>query len=145
MTKSPKARQQGAIFLLLMLVLFVAGSSVVIGALNNRQSAQLERAREVRHQLERAKAELLAYAANYASFHADSRGPGFFPCPADNATGQPLETCDANANIPKLGRLPEYEVLPSGSRFYFNDYYAQTDEQFWYVVHPRFTYQTNST
>lgn len=144
MTKSVKARQQGVIFLLLMLVLFVAGSSVVIGALNNRQSAQLARAKEVRHQLEQAKAALLAYAANYASFHDNARGPGFLPCPADNATGQPLDTCDANPDAPKLGRLPEYEVLPTGSRFYFNDYYAQTDEQFWYVVHPRFTYQTDS-
>lgn len=136
--------QHGVILLLLMLVLFVAGSSVVIGALNNRQSAELARAREVRYQLEQAKAALLAYAASYAIFHDNTRGPGFFPCPADDATGQPQATCDANPNYPKLGRLPEYEILPSGSRYHFNDAFAGTDEQFWYVVHPRFTYQTNS-
>ncbi|HEY0964041.1 MAG TPA: hypothetical protein VGE69_16955 [Pseudomonadales bacterium] len=153
--KNRKALQRGVILLLLMFVLFVAGSSVVIGALNNRQSVELARTREVHHQLERAKAELLAYAANYANFYDDARGPGFFPCPdtddpQDDPDGLPnytgsnptLQHCTYSTAA--VGRLPKIEIF-SATSYRFNDTYADIDEQFWYVAAPRYLYSATAT
>ena len=154
-TKNPELRQHGVILLLLMLVLFVAGSSVVIGALNNRQTAEMARTREVRHQLERAKAELLAYAANYASFHDDTRGPGFFPCPdtdvpandpdgLPNYTGNNPVLQECTYSTAAIGRLPRQEVFDD-LRYRFNATYADIDEQFWYVAAPNYLYSATAT
>lgn len=156
--KIRKARgQQGVIFLALMLVLVVTGSTVALSALNNRQSALLERNREIRYQMEQAKAALLAYAANYASFYTD-RGPGFFPCPdTDDPTTLPLVDPDGTPNYtgtasleqcsysaPAVGRLPKMEVF-ADTTFRFNDTYADIDQQFWYVAAPRYLYSSTST
>jgi hypothetical protein len=152
-TKRRRPRQEGMIFLALMLVLFVAGGSVAISALNNRQAASIAKAKEVHYQMEAAKTALLVYAANYAKFYSDARGPGFFPCPdtddpdADpdgepNYTGTPsLQEC--TYDTPAIGRLPQLEELTSLT-FRFNNAFADIDEQFWYVVAPRYVY-SNTT
>lgn len=137
-----KASQQGVIFLALVLVLFVAGSTVAISALNNRQSRELEERTEVRYQMGLAKAALLSYAANSAQLYNDARGPGFFPCPDTDNDGESEGAC--NSNTAQLGRLPEYEGFPD-RRFYINDTYADVDGQFWYVVAPRYVYDTATT
>ena len=137
-----------------MLVLFVTGGSVAISALNNRQTATIAKAREVRYQMEAAKAALLAYAANHSKFYSDARGPGYFPCPDTDdpeldLDGTPNYTGTASLKectyaSPALGRLPQEEVLTELT-FRFNDAYADIDEQFWYVVAPRYLYSNTST
>ncbi|MGV3590047.1 MAG: hypothetical protein ACO1PZ_00060 [Gammaproteobacteria bacterium] len=146
-TTNRKARQHGVILLLLMLVLFVAGSSVVIGALNNRQRIAAASRAEVMYQLEQAKAQLLAYAANYAVLYDNQRGPGFFPCPdtddpAIDDSGAADAICDSD--LPLVGRLPVYDDNGS-TKFTFNDAYADIDEQFWLVVGPRYVYYSSSS
>ncbi|MEY4641595.1 MAG: hypothetical protein RLZZ227_1589 [Pseudomonadota bacterium] len=138
-----KASQQGVIFLALVLVLFVAGSTVAISALNNRQSRELQERAEVRYQMGLAKAALLSYAASSAQLYDNERGPGFFPCPDTGNDGEPEGGCNSNTAV--LGRLPEYQVLPDNRRFYINDTYANVDGQFWYVVAPRYVYDTATT
>jgi hypothetical protein len=155
--KNPKTRlrkprrQGGAIFLALMLILIVTGSTFVLGALNNRQAASLAYKQEVRYQMEQAKAALLAYAANYATFYTD-RGPGFFPCPDTDAPtsdpdGEPnytstVDYCSYDA-APALGRLPRMETFTS-TTFRLNDTYADVDRQFWYAVAPRYLYSSTN-
>lgn len=161
---SYKAHQKGVIFLALVLILFVTGSTMMLGALNNRQSASLAQDAELHIQLELAKENLLAYLANSNRFFADARGPGFFPCPDTNADGVAETSCNptntsttvcgttANRPRPQLGRLPRY-VEEGDYRVELNDYYRAAwesqnpdpDRQFWYVVAPRYVYYTSAT
>lgn len=140
-------RQHGVIFLALVLVLFMGGATFVLGSLNNRQSASLARNAEIRYQLEQTKAQLLAYAANYATLYDNERGPGFFPCPDTDdptldATGAAEATCDSD--LPLIGRLPKYDGN-GATPFYFSDTYADVDQQFWLVVAPRYVYYSSAS
>ncbi len=157
---SRRAHQRGAIFLALVLVMFVTGSTMLLGALNNRQTAWLSQQTELHRQMEIAKANLLSYLANSNAFFADSatvQGPGFFPCPdTDNdAEGLPNSPCDPTSTTlptcytntlrpaPSVGRLPRY--VESGShRMEISDYYEDSNLQFWYVVSPRYVYHSTS-
>ncbi len=157
--QTPKHRnpqnQGGVVFLAVMLVLIVTGSTFALSALNNRQDAELAYNQEVRYQMEQAKAALLAYAANYATFYTD-RGPGFFPCPdTDDPTevspsdpdGEPnytstVDYCSYDAT-PAIGRLPQMETFSSVT-FRLNDTYADIDRQFWYVAAPRYLYSSTN-
>ena len=153
--KLHKFRQRGVIFLALVMVLVIAGSAFTLGALNNRQTTELAREREVQYQMEQAKAALLAYAANHAELWSNARGPGFFPCPdTDDPDADPdgtpnytgtlsLQECIAS-DFPLIGRLPQMEEIGT-TTFRFNDAYADVDRQFWYVVSPRYLYSSTSS
>lgn len=134
-----RTAQQGAVFLALVLVLFVSGSTLMLGALNNRQTTALAQQSELHYQMERAKASLLAYAGSTANLFDNARGPGYFPCPDTNNDGLPEANCDTDSAL--VGRLPEYETIGS-SRFMFNDAYAGIGQQFWYVVAPRYVWRS---
>lgn len=138
--------QRGYIMLGLLLIMVIGGSSLVLAGLGNRQSVYQQQQQELHAQMMEAKATLLAYAANSAALNGGTRGPGFFPCPDTDNDGQPQATCNSPA-IPTagpIGRLPEYQDF-SGSLFRFNDTYAGVDQQFWYVVGPRYVYDTATT
>jgi hypothetical protein len=164
---SHRRRQGGVIFLALALVLVVGGGAFVLSALNNRQSAVITQQAELRRQMQLAKSNLLAYLANGSAFYADAaatddqQGPGFFPCPdtddpADDADGLPDSTCNptnttlpaCNSNTsrpgPRVGRLPKY-IDAAGERFVINDYYDDPNLRFWYVVAPRYIYNSTTT
>lgn len=141
MMRTNKRVQKGVIFLALVLVLFVTGGTVVLSVLNNRQTAVLAQQQELYYQMEQAKAALLAYAASNATFWSDARGPGFFPCPDTDKEGIPDSSCDSDVAL--LGRLPEYEDIGS-VHFRLNSTYATTDQQFWYVVGPRYVYHSTN-
>lgn len=141
-----RGKQRGVIFLALILVLFVGGGTLVLGSLNNRQSASLASAAELRYQLAQAKTELLAYVANSAELYDNARGPGFFPCPDTSnpdldSTGTAEATCDSD--FPLIGRLPRLDAN-GATTFRFNDTYAGIDQQFWLVVGPRYVYYSTS-
>lgn len=151
-----KLPQKGVIFLALVLVLFVTGSTLMLGALNNRQDAYLTQQAELHEQLEIAKANLLAYLANSNALFGDTQGPGFFPCPDTNndgvaeaicnPTNTTLPACNSNTSRPGplVGRLPEY-VEQSGHRIALSDYNKDLDRQFWYVLGPRYIYHTTTS
>ena len=136
-------KQQGIAVLLILLVFVMSASSFVLSAYGTRQDILLSRQQELSYQMELAKANLLAYAANSHTINNDGRGPGFFPCP------DVLEVLDApddcTGSIPMMGRLPEYDLVSStGITMPLNNYYAGIDEQFWYIVGPRYIFDSSS-
>lgn len=136
---------RGYALLALLLVVFVSGSSFMIGALGNRQSQSMQQQSETLHQLALAKERLLAYAASSASLNQNAIGPGFFPCPDTNSTDadpQPDATCDSNA--PLVGRLPQHIDLAS-QRYEFGNYNSGIDQQFWLIVAPRYVYHSTNS
>lgn len=135
-------RHHGYALLALLLIMFVSGTSFMIGALGNRQSAALAQQQELSRQLVLAKESLLAYAAHTPVLYGNNLGPGFLPCPDTDNNGWPEATTgddfedEANTLCPAgvtLGRLPEKITTPGGL-YRFNDYYAGVDLQFWYAV-----------
>lgn len=142
--RSPDQRQRGVVLLLMLLGVFVAGASMYLGVMNNRQAQSQQQQIEVMHQMQLAKAALLAYAANAHSISANA-APGLLPCPDIANTGAASTTC--NPTTEYIGRLPEYITLSSGepNRFYFNNTYAGIDQQFWYAVAPSFIHSTDTS
>ena len=162
--KNLNARHQdGAIFLALVLVLFVTGSTFILGALNNRDRSYLAQQRELHEQMENAKANLLAYLANSDVFFggtATEQGPGFFPCPdtddpvtnEDGLANYPCSagntahpSCLGNTNRPApiIGRLPKY-IEEGGHRVLIGDDGGDPHARFWYVVAPRYVYHPSN-
>lgn len=134
--------EQGYALLALLLVLFVSGSSLMINAMNNRQASAIQTQLELTRELLLAKESLLAYAANSASLNQNSIGPGFFPCPdMDTSDDNPQPAATCNADLPLVGRLPEYVDL-SAARYRFSDRYSGIDQQFWLIVAPRYVYHS---
>ena len=152
--------RHGFIMLALLLILVIAGSTYMLAGLNNRGSVYLEQQAELHRQLAEAKQNLLAYVANSNVFHPDNRGPGFFPCPDNNNDGLADSICNpvdegmpvckpdlnnfAGGPVPLLGRLPQYLLDASSHRLAINDHYASVDQQFWYVVAPRYVYDSTA-
>jgi len=144
-TMTTERSHSGFALLLMLLLMFVGGSSVLLGTLNNRQSIFQGQQEEVAYQLQQAKASLLAYAAASAQLSGNAMGPGFFPCPdMDSSDGTPVSANSCDSDLPLLGRLPEY-ALHSGSRFTFNNSYSGIDQQFWLVVAPRYVYHSTNS
>ena len=134
-------KQNGAVILVLLMALFIFGTSLFLGAANSN-SLELRNNSEVRYQLEQAKTALLSYAQNYPSFDKDANtngdtddeGPGRLPCPDYDNDGLQNPSNALGCNTHVRGRLAEYIVLPSGSRFSLNDTFKGLDQQLWYVV-----------
>src|SRR5690606_12541056 len=106
-----RSRQDGYILLALLLVVFVTGSSLLLGSLNNRQQIANNQHTETLYQLLKAKEALLSFATNSATIFSNvsTRGPGYFPCPDTDGTdtnSEPSEPC--NSNSPLVGRLPNF-------------------------------------
>jgi len=134
--------RRGFGLLAMMLVLIIVGSTFVLAGLNNRQSSYLQQQAELHKQMQIAKANLLAYAANSAALMSNARGPGFLPCPATPTTdpdndGIVSDVYGTDCTV-TLGRLPTYVDI-GGQKFYLNNYNAGIDQQFWYAVGIRYT------
>lgn len=138
-----RSRQHGYVLLALLLVVFVSGSSLFLGSLNNRQQIANAQQSETVYQLMKAKEALLAFAANSATIYSDSwtpGGPGYFPCPDTDNNGVAQSGC--NSNQPVIGRLPEFvniqmpPPLPDKRYSLYQDQPGPTG-RFWYVVAPR--------
>ena len=123
--------QGGYVLLALLLVVFVSGSSLLLGSLNNRQHIANAQQAETVYQLNKAKEALLAYAANSSTIHSDALGPGYFPCP--DTGGTPVPSCDSDE--PLIGRLPDVLDI-AGTRYNFTRDQLDQDRRFWYVVAP---------
>lgn len=129
--------QSGAAILILLMIIFIAGSTVVLSINSNDRSPFLQQELQMRDQAFRAKEALLAYAMQYADLFADEdasdddEGPGRLPCPDLNNTGAP-GNCSS-----LIGRLPILD-LPGGNPFPFNNEFVGIDRQFWYAVSANF-------
>ena len=133
--------QQGVAILLVLLIFLATASSLVLSALStSRQDIEAQSQRELAYQMQLAKANLLAYAANSHLFHNDGRGPGFLPCPDNDALDEAAPA--SCTGIAQLGRLPQFAEA-GGGRMPFNDFYAGTDQQFWYTAGPRYVYEND--
>lgn len=153
--------EHGYILLALLLIMVVGGSSLVLGGLSNRQSAYLASQAELYQQLEIAKTNLLAYVSSSSTLYSNAQGPGFFPCPDTDNDGDSETTCNpvnttmpncytnTSRPAPQIGWLPEY-IDVSGNRFTLSNYYQDSggkknEQQFWYVVAPRYVYHSTLT
>jgi hypothetical protein len=144
-----RARQRGVIFIALVLVLLVTGSTLLLGALNNQQSAAIDQQTEVSYQMEAAKQALIAYAK-----YADDQfimSPGLLPCPDFDHDEDGISDGDCNPSTEYIGRLPQYVEMPyytdddelQRGRFYLNNAFAEIDQQFWYAVSPNFLHTSS--
>jgi hypothetical protein len=134
-------QQRGVAVLLVLLIFLMSASSLVLSAFGTRQDILLSKQQELSYQMELAKANLLAYAANSHIFHDDGRGPGFLPCPDLSNSGVAPAACSGNV---QMGRLPQSATVDDRTMV-LNDYYAGFDEQFWYIVGPRYIYDAATT
>ncbi|MDP2140428.1 MAG: hypothetical protein Q8L20_06415 [Gammaproteobacteria bacterium] len=123
-------KQNGAVLILMFVGLFMAGATVVLTALNNRNPQLRENAR-VQAAMQEAKQALLAYAVMYNNEFVGS-GPGRLPCPDKNNSGESEEGVDCAGAA--FGRLPQRHTLPFGALVEFGNLYAGIDQQFWYAV-----------
>ncbi|MFO1434925.1 MAG: hypothetical protein U1F34_00600 [Gammaproteobacteria bacterium] len=149
-----RARQRGAVVLLLLLCFLLASSYVVLKALNSaathfpgtlqQQNAEI---------LQRAREALLGYAAAHRELINDApatKGPGYLPCPdratddADasnpahidpNREGVPTSNCGGRGL--KLGRFP-WRYLGTG------ELKDASGERLWYAVSDNFRYNNGA-
>ena len=132
--KTTFRRQQGAVMMVLAMILFATGSSYMLAVLN-ANSASLMRQQDAGQALIAAKEAIIAYAVMHGDFYGIAgAGPGHLFCPDTNNNGQENSPCAGNA----LGRLPRSIVLPSGDNFPLSDYGSGIDQQLWLAVAPAF-------
>ena len=84
---SSRARRQGGVALILVLMVAVTASAfVILHALNTQTRRETTQSLTTVEALAQARRALIGYAVGYAGDHATSRGPGHLPCP-DRAGG----------------------------------------------------------
>jgi len=112
--------------LIAFLLVLVTGASFVFLRGLNAAATRSYRDDQTARALAEAKAALLGFAATYPDKYgstAPDAGPGFLPCPDENADGSPDPPCGPNA----IGRLP-------GKFLQLNDLRDGSGEQLWYAL-----------
>lgn len=149
-----RARQQGAVLLVFMLVLIVGSSYMLVSRLNEYTQAY-KRLSKTQIALEEAKLALLNYAMNYPDLENPTdrtKGPGYLPCPDEgpNTTPSPVPTkyedslndgrmeanC-ADSTGSTFGRLPYKDLGLADLR-------DSSGERLWYAVSQNFKYNQSS-
>lgn len=139
MNNSFSVRQNGAALMAMVLVIFISASTLLFSAVRPPSDLDANDSRTY-EELGAAKAALIAFATNYASYNNDGLGPGRLPCPApwtETVNGEERWTPYWNGcNWKYVLRLPEFVSLPAPYSFDFpiNEYYAERDLQFWYAI-----------
>ena len=128
-------KQQGVALLLIMMIVIVTGSSLVLATANYQNQRQVEQI-DTLQDMYYAKEALIAYALQHNANYP-GQGPGRLPCPDTDNDGDAEASCNETVGQ-YLGRLPEFAVLPSGSRYNFSNTNPGIDQQFWYAVTPAF-------
>ena len=128
-------RQRGIALLLMMMVLFTSGSTLFLGAMNNR-APHLDAREQIYSQLELTREALLAYAVNYVDFNSAGEGPGRLPCPASPPT--PIANCTVPIPVPDSLTL----VLPDGSQYPRSRAFPDTRQGFRLAVSDAFVVNT---
>lgn len=144
--------QQGAVLLVMFLMLFTVATTVFLSSVDTNQ-VEVRQQQDVRIEMEKAKQALIAYAQNYPHFGFDNdddgltndEGIGRLICPdVDNDGLADSNDTDCTDNV--RGRLPERFTYGGSSTttVTLNNYFADIDQQFWYVVSPAFKEITDS-
>ena len=138
--------QRGAALLVLFFVIFAVSATLFLSSVNTHV-VETRRHVNVRAELENAKQALIAYAITYNTLplgididgdtFTDDAGPGHLLCPDINNDGL------ADANVIDCtnyvrGRVPEMYTY-GGNTVDINDTFADSDQQFWYVISPAFS------
>lgn len=136
-TPIPSRRQGGAVLLLVLLSVTLAGSFTLLRGLNGGFGAIC--AHRLQHDaavLAQAKEALLGYAAAYPELINPTRGPGFLPCPDRNNDGLLLTegSCSSKSVTARtVGRLPwRYLGL--------SDLRDSAGERLWYAVADNYSF-----
>lgn len=130
-------RQGGAVLLLVLLFITLAGSFTLLRGLNGGLgSIRTYRLQHDAAVLAQAKEALLGYAAAYPELINPTRGPGFLPCPDRNNDGLLLTegSCSSKSVTARsVGRLPwRYLGLP--------DLRDSSGERLWYAVADNYSF-----
>ncbi len=97
-------RQQGAVLLLILLVLTLGSAYLFLGMNSGHQQLLLQE--RTSRTLAHAHDLLLGFAATYADAGSSGRGPGFLPCPDMDADGWSDPPCNTVSGRVSIGRLP---------------------------------------
>jgi hypothetical protein len=105
-------KQRGVILLTVMLLILVAGSFVMLKALNIAADRRADDPDAATHlALKQAKQALIAYAVNTPALTPSGLGPGRLPCPDLNGDGSSAGTCSLGGTNAMTGRLPYRELM----------------------------------
>lgn len=130
------SRQRGVVLLLLFIILFMVGTSLLITVVDNNVVRD-QRNLDTMEALSKAKDALISYAVLHGDYYGSAgAGPGHLPCPDTNGSGNENTPCGANA----FGRLPTLVTLPSGDDFILTDFGNDIDQQFWYALADGYRY-----
>ncbi len=107
-----RQKQRGVILLTVMLLIFVAGSFVMLKALNVAANNRTEDPDAATYlALKQAKQMLITYAVNTPALTPAGLGPGRLPCPDLNGDGAAAGTCSLGGANAMTGRLPYRELM----------------------------------
>jgi len=105
-------KQRGVILLTVMLLIFVAGSFVMLKALNVAAINRTEDPDAATYlALKQAKQMLITYAVNTPALTPAGFVPGRLPCPDVNGDGAAAGTCSLGGANAMTGRLPYRELM----------------------------------
>lgn len=150
MPRSLAFYQQGYALLLLVLMLFMAGSAMLYSTMGPQANKLKHQASQKQMDiLEQAKANLLLHAVSIPELYAtDSNGnfyagnrvpaPGYLPCPDTNNNGSSNTPCGQGEEI-AIGRLPD-SLATRHFRFIDN---RSSPVFIWYVVDSRYVIQNS--
>ncbi len=141
-TPHNSSRQQGLVMIAMLLLVFMAGTSMYFVSMSDRHG-DIKNIVDYNNEMVSAKEALIAYAANYAdilpAYATDNLGPGRLPCPDIDRDGAPETSCDGGDQL--IFRLPISVQKSTGDQFYFSRAYTEgpvgaSFSQLWYAVSP---------
>lgn len=105
-------KQRGVVLLVVMLLILVAGSFVLLKALNIAANRQADDPDATTYRaLKQAKQALIGYAVNTPALTPSGLGPGRLPCPDLNGDGAAAGTCSLGGANAMTGRFPYREIM----------------------------------
>lgn len=139
MSRSSAPYQQGYALLLLVLMLFMAGSAMLYSTMGPQANKLKHQASQKQmDMLEQAKANLLLHAVSIPELYATEPvtnvpSPGYLPCPDTNNDGRSNTPCGQGREI-AIGRLPS-SLANRHFRFIDN---RSSPVFIWYVIDSRY-------
>lgn len=131
-------KQRGVVLLVVMLLILVAGSFVMLKALNVAANRRADDPDAVTHlALKQAKQALIGYAVNTPALTPAGLGPGRLPCPDLNGDGAAAGTCSLGGANAMTGRFPYREI---GS----DEIVDGAGEPLWYSLDEAYRYHLNT-
>jgi len=134
-----RARTQGGIMVIAIMLILVAGSSYMLVKKFNANAQKARADVKTMEALKTAKQALIGYAVTYPDDPGLDGGPGYLPCPDTNNDGQPEGNC-SDATGSTIGRLPH-----GYTRLGISDLRDGSGERLWYAISENYRYGPNKT